>query len=112
LTLLLNAKVSDRVIVLNDPVNMIDPLGLKSLEEKAADINSYVNWYVDQSGLEEAINAPPAHPLHWEKTAIWGFSYPILKLFGAKDIKLYKPWGHPLFGGHGQGHDHSDDPCK
>jgi hypothetical protein len=28
LTLLLNAKVSDRDIVLNDPVNFIDPLGL------------------------------------------------------------------------------------
>jgi hypothetical protein len=28
LALLLNAKVSDRVIVLNDPVNMIDPYGL------------------------------------------------------------------------------------
>jgi len=42
LTLLLNAKVSDRDIVLNDPVNMIDPLGLSTIIFDRSDNKIYV----------------------------------------------------------------------
>ncbi|MCP4706970.1 MAG: hypothetical protein GY865_20410 [candidate division Zixibacteria bacterium] len=54
MTLLLNAKVSDRIIVLNDPVNKIDPLGLWDM------MSSYQN-------LHNGYRPPPIKPVHYNR---------------------------------------------
>ncbi|ABW67507.1 YD repeat-containing protein [Desulfosudis oleivorans Hxd3] len=55
-----------------------------------------IQWQLKVSGLEEAINAGPLHPLHWEQTALWGFSGIWLR----QDYYLNEPWGHTVSGSH------------
>jgi len=101
-----------------NPINWGDPLGLLS----SGDIKDFFfsphtkedyDRFHDQldrsiredSGLEKALNAPPYHPLQWEKDAIRVFLFPVIKyVFGDENAKFSEPFGHPLLG-------HPPKPC-
>lgn len=59
-----------------------------------------ISGKINRWNLMEAINAPPYHPLHWEKSALWMFSYPIYPIMEYKGASFFEPWGHPYVGVH------------
>lgn len=62
--------------------------------------SAYTEWYVAQSGIREAFNAHPYHPLLWEKSAIWIFTFPVIYPISKDEIIFYEPWGHSFVGSH------------
>lgn len=76
----------------------MDPWGLctPSLGER---IGERVQWQIETSGIEDILNAPPWHPIHWKEDVLWFIFYPFMDT----DYGFFEPWGHPFLG---------DDPCE
>ncbi len=102
MTLLLNAKVSDRIIVLNDPVNMIDPDGLVGFGYAAKRIG---NWGLKKLG--KLSRDETKRRFRKERKDVVG-SKKMLKKF-AKDKGKGKT-GKPIIEKHGDGTTHIHPP--
>ena len=112
---------------LNDPVNWFDPLGLEVLSPEMIEnfipenpqytwpdlsqwttpdydsMNAQINWWIDTSGIEDAMNAGPSHPIHWHTDAMWFTFYPFMDT----EYDFFEPWGHSFFP-----NDDQDNICK
>jgi RHS repeat-associated protein len=76
-------------------INIPDFLKMPPLNERMNIINNQTAWWINQSGLEDAINASGSHPLHWEKDIIWWSSF----IWMGEDYEFWEPWGHPFWPG-------------
>jgi RHS repeat-associated protein len=72
--------------VQNNPFNLFDPWGLEDLGQQ---IGNQVQWWVDNSSIEEVLN-DPYHPINWEKILIWDLLIQWLN----EDYEACKPWNH------------------
>jgi RHS repeat-associated protein len=101
--------------VKNQPVDWIDPSGLgpygklkelanslkmPPMKERVQNAKDFMKWKIDSSGLKEILNAPPCHPIMWEKDALWWMYGYWPGAVAGDDVKFFEPWGHPFFGGH------------